>query len=1610
MTTSKSRKVGKGHWKLFYLILLFCVGTQGIQAKPNRDISVVVQPAQGTLKYPSVAEGLRQNLMYQLGSLSHVTVKEEQATDFDVALNYYFEESPAGTKVTVRAYDGRSGYHIRTLSFNGTYGDIAAFGQSLLSASISILGVASNQKQMERARARVSQDMGALHQIGLGAALKDEAPLEALEKFAEAKKIEPNLELSGSMLKSTAQDTLASLRAPEDLGEAYHYMNAPGLAQKSYDRALETNPKNVKALIGKAEMLMNKGQYALARGLLVQAVNNAPKNLRALYLLGWAESKANRLDQGINLMAKAIGEGYETAEAYRNLAMALERKGDRKLAAKYYQRAGEQAQQVINLKEAELSFQKGRALNPTLYTDQQQVQLLIQLGKLDAAVKLLNQRISAGVHEINYLSMLGYIYILQDQPEKARRFFERALKSDPNDFEANYYLGYLLQDDPNQMKRAIRLLENAVVLRPEVADATYLLSKLYLADGQGDKATDLLKSLISLRPRDGFALTLLGDGYLMSGNFALAENVYRKALDFMPNHIYAQEGLARLYIKLGQKDLAIAAISAVFKIDAIDNLFTSPQGKSILQEITHPALIDWVRAFPKTVTDPLTGDTSIVSNIHLLQLDPGQWWWHVKQKYLSLYVLDEKRLAQDISLAVFSAYHLVGDQTLPPSLLKENFESKATMGESLKKWQVNAALGYYPAEQARNKDVDQVSIYMAMATAADRGLYIPRNPENLPPINYQKGSILRLNYHAFGAYALILWFALGLPLAIYAFYRRRRGFGTVKVYIEYDPRYESFLTVKLSKKPEEMNLNDKMIVRDKHKHHKRRFKNVLKQKGTWVKEQAGKETVFHKVPAREYYCNIFGTIEDVGLIRETVGNYQMAQRFVLEKNSTKEIVFKLKKEEAYVTIWVTQGDQCLTGAQIRIDGLEDVLFTKGEQGAYCYLKPGSYDATITYQDKGLRQKIDILNLEDQSFYFDVQSFEEKFQNKSDAEKNEAAKTLEKEGNLDQAAQLYQQTGEADKVELVYAEADLKKGNYQAAVKHLVKAKAFLRAAEIFKDINETEKMNVMYAYHHINQSQWAEAESFIKNTHNYKAQAKVYKELGRAEDYERALAEDYFVQGNWLDAAQHFSKAQEFERAAQCYEKNGDKAKAASLYAKAGQFDLAGEYFASMGDSSRAALAFEKAGRWDEAIELYEKLGEEEKLIAILIQSERYLEAGRRQKEQGFIDAAIDILSKAPEHATQYAEVQVLLGVLYFEKGLHPQAVNTLEPIYEVSEDHFDNAGLYAYARSLAETEQAPQAKAVFEMLLKRDFHYRDVADRVAQLNDLLQAAESQGGGVSIHAQTVSAATPIARYEVLSELGRGAMGIVYQARDRQLDRTVALKMLPHSLAQDPEALASLKNEAQTAARLNHPHIVTVFDMGQQNGEYYIAMEYVEGQPFDQILKKMGKLNLKSFFAIAKPLCDVLAFAHAQRVIHRDIKPSNVIVHPPTKTVKLMDFGLAKVLKTMAVDKTMLRGTPLYMSPEQITGKDIDHRTDIYSLGVVFYECLAGRPPFTEGDIMYAHLNTPPQNIRELNSELPASLAQGIMACLAKDKSQRPHTASDLWQSIFSHLAGAKKAV
>ena len=231
---------------------------------------------------------------------------------------------------------------------------------------------------------------------------------------------------------------------------------------------------------------------------------------------------------------------------------------------------------------------------------------------------------------------------------------------------------------------------------------------------------------------------------------------------------------------------------------------------------------------------------------------------------------------------------------------------------------------------------------------------------------------------------------------------------------------------------------------------------------------------------------------------------------------------------------------------------------------------------------------------------------------------------------------------------------------------------------------------------------------------------------------------------------------------------------------------------------------------------------------------------------------------------------------------------------------------------------------------------------------------------------------------------------------------MAYKVLPDTLKENPQALKNFLREAKSAAQLNHPNIVTVFDAGEQDGVYYIAMEYVDGSTLKEIVRARGRVSAGGIVHVLAQMCEALAYAHEHKIVHRDVKTANTM-WTRDRQAKIMDFGLAKVIEEVRNHTTVVSGTPYYMSPEQTLGKNVDHRTDIYSLGVTLFELATGTLPFREGNLPYHHVHTPPPDPAEANPELSPLLRAIILRCLEKEPAARYDSTREILEELRTSL-------
>ena len=376
---------------------------------------------------------------------------------------------------------------------------------------------------------------------------------------------------------------------------------------------------------------------------------------------------------------------------------------------------------------------------------------------------------------------------------------------------------------------------------------------------------------------------------------------------------------------------------------------------------------------------------------------------------------------------------------------------------------------------------------------------------------------------------------------------------------------------------------------------------------------------------------------------------------------------------------------------------------------------------------------------------------------------------------------------------------------------------------------------------------------------------------------------------------------------------------------------------------------------------------------------------GRLLFSTGELDRAAAAFQRTAQDFRYENESTRMLGQCFARKGMLEFA---LQEFKKLPVDDEMKAILYDLATQYEEKNDLVGAKQVYRMLYAADMNYRDVKAKF----DMLAGSTSDPVALErTNLMTQLSEQARHRYEMIEELGRGAMGIVYKARDNELDELVALKILPDALSQNPDALARFRSEARSARRLAHPNIVRIHDIGEEMGRKYISMEYVEGGDLKRYYRSRGRLDAADIGRLIHPVARALDYAHSMQIVHRDIKPANIMISN-AGMVKVSDFGIAKMLEMAGETMTgAVIGTPLYMSPEQIQGQPVDNRSDIYSLGIMMYEFANGRPPFYEGDLAYQHVRMPAPPI----DDIPAELNAIIMKCLEKDKDARWRVAGDV---------------
>lgn len=371
-------------------------------------------------------------------------------------------------------------------------------------------------------------------------------------------------------------------------------------------------------------------------------------------------------------------------------------------------------------------------------------------------------------------------------------------------------------------------------------------------------------------------------------------------------------------------------------------------------------------------------------------------------------------------------------------------------------------------------------------------------------------------------------------------------------------------------------------------------------------------------------------------------------------------------------------------------------------------------------------------------------------------------------------------------------------------------------------------------------------------------------------------------------------------------------------------------------------------------------------------------------------------------------ERSLQLGHMLVQQGSPDDALVAIEGC--ASDDAFLELR-YNIAIQQERKRQYEQARQTYRGILADSRRYRDVSERLAAMERLTSDA-TPAGGASFDAnrtlvmpdQAISRPT-LGRYEIERELGRGAMGIVYLGKDPKIARTVAIKTLSYS-QYDPGELNELKarfyREAEAAGRLNHPAIVTVYDVGEEADLAFIAMDFAPGQPLSAHGRADSLLPLSVVLNLMAQVAEALDYAHNQKIIHRDIKPGNLIYDANSGQIKVTDFGIAKITDDTQTRTGSVMGSPLYMSPEQLKGQKVTGASDIYSLGVTLFKLVSGETPYT-GDTLanltYQILNKRPRSVKTFNPDLPPGVVRLINKAIQRDPAKRFGSAGELAEAL-----------
>ncbi len=603
---------------------------------------------------------------------------------------------------------------------------------------------------------------------------------------------------------------------------------------------------------------------------------------------------------------------------------------------------------------------------------------------------------------------------------------------------------------------------------------------------------------------------------------------------------------------------------------------------------------------------------------------------------------------------------------------------------------------------------------------------------------------------------------------------------------------------------------------------------------------------------------------------------------------------------------------------------------------------------------------------------------------------EAARLEAWRGHHDRAAKLYERAGDMRGAASVY----MSLGDYEMAALNFKDGGLLEEAATAFLKANRPETAIAL-----LEEANDLERALEVCTEIGDQARAvSVLEKMGRAEDGARILAERAEATGHFKVAATQWEAAGEPLKASRAWTRLGAHLRAGLLALEGGRSELAIEPLSEGGSLLVAGELLRRRGKPLSAAKLLHQGGFLSRAAQTLRGAGENVVLARLYLRHGHQEHAYRALQTVSADSPMAEQAHSLLVDLLHTEGRRDESRALLEGLIRrrLAEERFGPEVRMWVVQLSAILFGQGQGKAALEWMRRLDgmgLSTPEIRERIAKLERI------DGGATpdSFEAAESALILPVhERYVFGGVLGAGANGVIYKAHDSRLNRAVAIKMIARNALASEIARTFFLREAQTAAGLNHPNIVTIYDIGEMEGGPFLAMEVVDGESLAELLEREGGKSLppSTVIRLIEVLCVALDYAHKEGVVHRDVKLENVML-TVEGVLKLMDFGLAKAMH-QAPDKTLvITGTPLYMSPEQIVGKDVDHRTDIYATGVLAFRLLVGTWPYSDAKILKQHRQDPIPKPSEIKEGLPAELDGFIARAMAKSADDRFDTAGQL---------------